>query len=129
MAELLGRPQRMAHQRRADAAVLAVARDRDRPEQQRRPLRPGGDVPQPHGADDAPVLGRDERQSVGRQPAVAQALRGLGEAAFAEGLIEQRFARDNVAGGLLTDRDHGHALPRLVRGVVSPIGLTGGEPA
>ena len=38
-------------------------------------------------------LARDERQPLGRQPALAQALGGLGETAVAEGLIEQRFAR------------------------------------
>ena len=111
MAELAGRPQAVTHQRAADATALAVAGDRDRSEQQSGLLRSGRDIPQPHGADDAPVLDRDERQPFGRQPAVAQALRRLGEAALAEGLIEQRFARRDVERSFLTDRDHCHAFP------------------
>ena len=63
----------------ADAAVTAVGRDRDRPEQQSRLAAGAGGMPEPRGADDAFALGGDEREPFGRQSAVAQALRGLAE--------------------------------------------------
>src|SRR5215467_5502054 len=52
-------PHRLADQRRADAALAAVGRDRERPEQQRQPAGPGRDRPQPHRADEAATVGRD----------------------------------------------------------------------
>ena len=77
--------ERMAHQLAADAALAEFGLDRQRPEQQRRPPRAGRDVPQPHGADQAAVRAGDERQALRRQPALAQPLGRLGEAAIPEG--------------------------------------------
>ena len=57
-----------------------AAIDRDRAEQERRAARPGGDVPQPHRADERAVVLEHEGQAVGRLAALAQALAGLLEA-------------------------------------------------
>ena len=78
---LLASRERTLHQRRCRCRGCGVGMHRERAEQQRRAAAPGRDVPEPHGADDAAVFDRDERQAVGRQAAFAQALGGLGEAA------------------------------------------------
>ena len=63
----------------ADAAAAVSRIDGERPEQQRRAVRAGRHVPQPHGADDAAVLDRDEGQPAarahGRRAAAATACR------------------------------------------------------
>ena len=95
------------HQRGADAAAAALRIDGQRAEKERRSVEAGRDVPQPHGADDAAVVGRDERQADGGQPADAQPLAGLGEARLAERAVEQRLARGDVAGTFMADGNHG----------------------
>ena len=111
MAEPARIAKRAPHQRGADAAVAAIRRDRDRPQQQSRLAAAAGDVPEPRGADHAPAVGGDEAQSLGRQAAVAQTLRGLAVAAAAEGLVEQRLARFDVGRPFLTQRDHFRSFP------------------
>ena len=59
--------------------------DRERTQQQRRLAGAGSDMPQPHGADDAPAVSRDEGQAFGRQAALAQPLRTSCERGLAEG--------------------------------------------
>jgi hypothetical protein len=49
-----------AHQRRADTAIAMLRVNGERPEQERRPPRPGGNVPKPNGADEPAVIDRDE---------------------------------------------------------------------
>ena len=85
------------HQRRADPAAAPRVVDRERAEQQRRPRRPGRNVPQPDGADDAPSFGRDERQAFRRQAIFAQPLGRLGDSARRRRRVEQRLARRDVA--------------------------------
>src|SRR5262245_49822282 len=96
--------QRLLHQGRADAALAAVGRDRERAEQQRRPARAGRDAPQPYGADEATAFGGNQRQL--RLAAFAQALRGLGEAHRPIGKVEQRLARRNLPRPFMTDGDY-----------------------
>src|SRR5271156_2171184 len=85
-----------AHQRRADTAIAIVRMHRERAEQKRRAARTGGDMPEPHGADDTAALDRDQRQPVRGLTAFAEPLRGLSETACAIGLVQQGFARCNV---------------------------------
>ena len=92
------------HQRRADAAAAALRIDGERAEEKRRPVEAGRNVPQPHGADDAAVVGRDEGQAGGGQPADAQPLAGLGEAGLAERAVEQGLARGDIGGTFMADR-------------------------
>ena len=80
--------------------------NRERAEQQRRAARAGGDIPQPHGADDAAVIDRDQRQPVRRQAAFAQPLGRLGETRGAIGLVEQRLARRDVGDFFFPDGHH-----------------------
>ena len=56
MAERLRARKRLAHQLGAEAEALEAAGDSDRAEEERRTARPGGDVPQPHRADERAVM-------------------------------------------------------------------------
>ena len=104
-------PRRSArsHQRRADAAAAVVRGDGERPEQQRRPRRAGGDVPQPHGADDAAAVGRDERQPVAPAggPRAAARTSCWKRAVPKRGRAAPRAPRRRDE--FLADRDHDHA--------------------
>jgi len=111
MAAPLRLLERLAHQVAADAAALPIRRH-ERPEQQPGPAGTGGDVPEPHRADQPIVHAGDKRQALFRQPVLAQALGGLAKAAFGERLIEQRLAPCDIEPGLLTNCDHGGAFPR-----------------
>jgi hypothetical protein len=77
-----------AHQRSADAAAAALRVDCERAEKKGRPVEAGRDVPQPHRADDAAIVGGNQGQAGGRHPADAQPLAGLGEARLAERAVE-----------------------------------------
>ena len=88
MAEPAGLRYRVADQCRADAAVAAVCRDRHRAQQQSGLAAGADDVPQPGRADDAFAIDGGQAQSIGRQPAVAQPLRGLAAPFAAECLVE-----------------------------------------
>src|SRR5262249_51815900 len=57
-----GLAQRVMHQCRADAALAAVGRDRERTEQERRPVRTGRHLPELQRTDDAAALGGNQRQ-------------------------------------------------------------------
>ena len=59
----------------------------------------------------SPLLLDDERQALGRQAALAQALAGLLEPGGSEAGIEQRFARFDIVEGFFANRDHGRGLP------------------
>ena len=75
---------------------LRQGRDRDRAEQQSRPARAAGDVPQPGGADDAlAVGGNKESPSAGSRPS-RRRCEAFAVAAVAEGFVEQRLARFDV---------------------------------
>src|SRR5919201_4560421 len=61
MTATFGLAQRVVHQRRADATLAAVGRDRERAQQQRRPIGTRRYLPQPHRTDDAAALGGHPR--------------------------------------------------------------------
>ena len=89
---------------RADAAVAASAATASGPSSSAGRPGPARHVPQPHGADDAAVLDRRERQPFGRQAAFAQRAPRLGEARRPEGRVEQALARRDVGRAFLADR-------------------------
>ena len=107
MATPGGGTQSVPHQRRADTVAAMRRIDRERPEQQSRTGRTRCDLPEPHGADDATVLDRDERQPPRGLAAGAQAFGGLREADRPIGQVEQRLAGGGVGWLLKTDGDHG----------------------
>jgi hypothetical protein len=51
---------RPARQRRTDTAIAMLRVNGQWPEQERRPPRPGGNVPKPNGAGEPAVMNRDE---------------------------------------------------------------------
>ena len=87
--------------------------DGQRAEQERRPAGTGRHVPQPHRAGEAAARRRDEGEPVGRQPAFAQPLGGLGEARLAEAAVEQRLACGDVGGTFMANGDHGGSNLRV----------------
>jgi hypothetical protein len=104
MAATFGLAQRVVHQRRADAALAAVGHNRERAEQQRRPVGTGRHLPQPQRTDDAAALGGHQRQF--RQTPFAQALGRLAEPGRPVGEVEQRLTRRSLGRPFLADGNH-----------------------
>jgi len=92
-------------ERPADALPLPVRVDRERPEQERRPVlkpdRPVADRPHQPLA-----LARDEAQGLHRRYAGPVAVGGLAVPTEAEGEVEQRLDRRPVERALRGDHEH-----------------------
>ncbi len=78
--------QRDAHQLAADADILVIRPNRQRPEHQR-PALAGGNTRHPHRRDDRAVISRDERQRPLVRPAFADLVGGARETPRPEGLF------------------------------------------
>jgi hypothetical protein len=89
---------------------------RERAEQQSGAAAACGDMPQPHGAEDAAFLQRDEREPVGRLAALAQAAGRFAVALGAIGDVKQRLAGEGVDRTFGSDGQHGHStFPVILR--------------
>jgi hypothetical protein len=111
MTEAPRRHDGTTHQLRADATTAAIRMHRKRPEQQRRAARAGPHVPEPHGADNAAALGRDERKLFRRPAPFAKPLGGLAEPGRTVCGVEQRLARNDIGRPFVADRDHVNSFP------------------
>ena len=105
MTEQIGPLQRLPHQRSADAEAPHLLRHRERAEQQAGMTGSGHDRPQPQGADQAAATARDKREAARRLAALAQPLRGPGEAARTECGVEQTLSRRHVRTAFPADRN------------------------
>ncbi len=104
VAGKLGPVERDLHQAGADALATQVGLDRERAEQKRRPVG-RHHVPQPDRADDRAVVTGDQRQTGGRQTALAEPFGRFG-GAIRHHPVEQEVPGAGIGRRLIVDMDH-----------------------
>jgi hypothetical protein len=109
----LGLGEAGARQRPPDPLPLPVGVDRQRAQQQRRPMRAQPDRPVADGADQLAGLPGDEAQLGQRRDAVAVAVGGLAATVGAERPVQEGLDRRPVVGAFGEDREHGRVVHGL----------------
>src|SRR5689334_22077445 len=90
----------------ADATAARICRDSEWAKQQRRAPSACADVPEADRPNEKAAVACNERQSVGREAALAQPLGGLREACRAKGRVEQALARRYIGRTFVADGRH-----------------------